>query len=42
MAAAVTASTLMLISHESRERAASKDREVLDYVTGFMTAVHLD
>ena len=37
MAAAITVSTLMLISHESRERAASKDREVLSYVTGFMT-----
>jgi Mce-associated membrane protein len=37
VAVAITASTLMLISHESRERAASKDREVLNYVTGFMT-----
>ncbi len=37
MAAAITVSTLMLISYESRERAASKDREVLSYVTGFMT-----
>jgi len=36
MAAAITVSTLMLISHESRERAASKDRAVLSYVTGFM------
>jgi Mce-associated membrane protein len=36
MAAAITVSTLMLISHESRERAASKNREVLSYVTGFM------
>jgi Mce-associated membrane protein len=36
MAAAITVSTLMLISHESRERAASKDRAVLNYVTGFM------
>jgi Mce-associated membrane protein len=36
-AAAITASTLMLISQESRERAASRDREVLNYVTGFMT-----
>jgi Mce-associated membrane protein len=34
---AIVAATLMLISHESRERAASKDREVLSYVTGFMT-----
>ncbi|HKI39017.1 MAG: mammalian cell entry protein [Mycobacterium sp.] len=37
MAAAITVSALMLISHESRERAASKDREVLSYVSGFMT-----
>jgi Mce-associated membrane protein len=37
MAAAVTVSTLVLISHESRERAASKDREALSYVSGFMT-----
>ncbi len=37
MAAAITVSALMLISHESLERAASKDREVLSYVTGFMT-----
>jgi Mce-associated membrane protein len=37
MAAAITVSSLMLISHESRERAASKDRQVLSYVTGFMT-----
>jgi Mce-associated membrane protein len=36
MAAAITASTLMLISHEHRERTASKNREVLSYVTGFM------
>ncbi len=36
MAAAVTVSALMLISHESRERAASKDRQVLSYVSGFM------
>jgi Mce-associated membrane protein len=35
--AAITASTLMLVSHESRERAASRDREVLTYVTGFMS-----
>ncbi|MCV7410063.1 mammalian cell entry protein [Mycobacterium florentinum] len=35
--AAITLATLMLISHESREHAASKDREVLAYVTGFMT-----
>ncbi len=37
MAAAVTVCSLMLGNHESRERAASKDREVLSYVTGFMT-----
>ncbi len=37
MAVAITVCTLMLFSHESRERAASKDREVLGYVTGFMT-----
>lgn len=37
MAAAITVSTLMLIAHESRERAESKDREVLSYVSGFMT-----
>jgi Mce-associated membrane protein len=37
MVAAVTVSTPMLISHESRERVASKDRQVLNYVTGFMT-----
>jgi Mce-associated membrane protein len=37
IAAAITVSTLMLISHESRERTASNNREVLTYVTGFMT-----
>ncbi|MGB8388746.1 mammalian cell entry protein [Mycobacterium sp.] len=37
MAAAITVCTLMLISHESRLRATSKNREVLSYVTGFMT-----
>lgn len=37
MVAAITASALMLGSHESRARTASKDREVLTYVTGFMT-----
>lgn len=37
MVVAITASTLMLVSHETRARAASKDREVLSYVTGFMT-----
>jgi Mce-associated membrane protein len=36
MVAAVTASTLMLISHESHRRAEQKDREVLSYVTWFM------
>lgn len=35
--AAITVCTLMLGSHQSRARAASKDREVLSYVTGFMT-----
>ncbi len=34
--AALTVSTLMLISHQSRERAAAKDREVLSYVKWFM------
>ncbi|BAX90526.1 mammalian cell entry protein [Mycobacterium shigaense] len=37
MIAAITVCTLMLISHESRESTASKNREVLNYVTGFMT-----
>lgn len=37
MAAAVTVSSLMLISHQSAEHQASKDRQVLNYVTGFMT-----
>jgi Mce-associated membrane protein len=37
MAAAITVCSLMMINHQSRERAASKDREVLSYVTGFMT-----
>jgi Mce-associated membrane protein len=36
MAAAVTVSALILTSHESRERTASKERQVLSYVTGFM------
>jgi len=36
MAAAVTVSALMFLAHESRDRAASKDRDVLGYVTGFM------
>jgi len=37
MVVAIAASTWMLTSHESRERAASKNRQVLNYVTGFMT-----
>ncbi|WP_406813140.1 mammalian cell entry protein [Mycobacterium sp. M23085] len=37
MVTAITACALMLVSHESRARTASKDREVLTYVTGFMT-----
>ena len=37
MAAAITVSTLMLISHESRERVDSENRQVINYVTGFMT-----
>lgn len=36
MTAAITACGLMLSDHESRERAESKNREVLSYVTGFM------
>ena len=36
MAAAVTVSALMFAAHESRDRTASKDRDVLGYVTGFM------
>jgi Mce-associated membrane protein len=36
MAAAMTVSTLMLISHQSQERAATKEREVLGYVRWFM------
>jgi Mce-associated membrane protein len=36
MAAAITVSALMLISHERRVRVASKEREVLSYVSGFM------
>lgn len=36
-AVAITGCALMLTSHQSRMRAASKDREVLSYVTGFMT-----
>lgn len=37
MASAITLTTLVLVDHQSRERAASRDREVLNYVTGFMT-----
>lgn len=37
MVAAIACCALMLISHESYARATSKDREVLSYVTGFMT-----
>jgi Mce-associated membrane protein len=37
MAAAITGSAWMLICHGSAERAASKNREVLSYVSGFMT-----
>lgn len=37
MVAAITLCTLMLISHERRARAASKQTEVLSYVSGFMT-----
>jgi len=35
--AAITVCTLMLVSHESRARHASREREVLNYVTGFMS-----
>jgi Mce-associated membrane protein len=34
--AAIAACTLMLIANQSRVRTASKEREVLTYVTGFM------
>ncbi|HYB82509.1 MAG TPA: mammalian cell entry protein [Mycobacterium sp.] len=37
MAVAIMVCTLMLISHESSLRAMLKNREVLSYVTGFMT-----
>jgi len=37
MAAAITASTLMLISHEVHHRSAMKDVAVLSYVRSFMT-----
>lgn len=36
MAAAITVCGLMLVSHENRVRLASKDRQALSYVTGFM------
>ncbi len=36
MVAAIAGCALMLVSHESRVRATSKDREVLSYVSGFM------
>ena len=37
MVLAITGSALMLVSHESTARTAAKDREVVNYVTGFMT-----
>ncbi|MEE3751637.1 mammalian cell entry protein [Mycobacterium intracellulare] len=37
MVAAIGVCALVWVSHESRVRAASRDREVLTYVTGFMT-----
>lgn len=36
MVMAIAACTLMLISHETHVRAAAKERQVLNYVTGFM------
>src|SRR5580693_341923 len=36
MAAAITVATLMLISFETREHAATKDRAVVDYTKWFM------
>lgn len=36
MVAAITVTTLMLISHQTRESRASKDRQALNYVTWFM------
>lgn len=36
MVAVIAACTLMLISHESRVRTSSKEREVINYVTDFM------
>lgn len=37
MVAAISACALVWVSHQSQARAASRDREVLTYVTGFMT-----
>lgn len=37
MVLAITGCALVLVSHENRARAASKDREVIGYVSGFMT-----
>lgn len=37
MVAAIAGCALILITHQHRERAASKDREVIGYVSGFMT-----
>jgi Mce-associated membrane protein len=37
MVLAITGSALMLVSHEKTARTAAKDREVVSYVTGFMT-----
>lgn len=37
MVAAITACALMLVSHESRARTTARDREVVSYVSGFMT-----
>ncbi|BBZ46341.1 mammalian cell entry protein [Mycobacterium parmense] len=37
MVAAITMCALVLVSHEGRQREESKDRQVLAYVTGFMT-----
>ena len=38
VAAAITASTLMLIAHESDHRGDSRDAELLSYVRSFMTS----
>lgn len=37
MVLAIVGCAVMLVSHEDRARAASKDREVIGYVSGFMT-----